>query len=114
MPNFISLSIPPPHFVWCQLRKLGWISAVLCENQVCFHLDHFVFIFELKFGGKDSGLFYLTQLSMSVFCWFFLFRKVIPFVIVYLSYLVYHLCLQSAIIFILVGDHPNLYVYLKE
>lgn len=33
---------------------------MLFENQIGFHLDHFVFTFGFKIWGKDSELFYLN------------------------------------------------------
>lgn len=45
----------PPLFVWYQLRKLDWISIVLFENEIYFHLHHLVLTSELKLGAGDGG-----------------------------------------------------------
>lgn len=50
---------------------------MLFENQICFLLDHFVFTFEFNIWGKDSELFYLTQIPVGVLCSFSLFRSFI-------------------------------------
>lgn len=101
---------PPSPTLWCQLRQLGRIVAVLSVSQICFRLGHFVLTFEFNFWGKYSELFYLTLISVRVLRWFSFLDHICSicnsvFILIGVSFIS---AINTVLFLILVGARSNL------